>query len=184
MPSPHCSLRRNWGPVWGKSPPPQKIGSSALAPPLRSQLGSEASVTARRRCWKQTLPRGAARAPRPQGQAPRPAAGAAVVGHWPSTHAQSPLLSFRGPITAEPEGTHFPPSALTPGLPRAAPTPTLLSQGQRGGHTLSPEGGDEGRGGRAQRSVAAPSWLMAWVRGHRPHLSSAFWPVALAAAVF
>ena len=69
-----------------------------LAPPLRSQLGSEASVTARRRCWKQTLPRGAARAPRPQGQAPP----AQQLGQWwwgtgPAPTRQSPLLSFQRP---------------------------------------------------------------------------------------
>lgn len=77
---------------------------------------------------------------------PRPAAGAVVVGHWPSTHAaESPPVLSEAPSQLNQKVYTF----LPPPRPQASrgrlPPPPLMSQGQRGGHTPSPEGGDEGR---------------------------------------
>lgn len=162
------------------------LGSSfcVLAPPLRSHLGSEASVIERggdagRKCYLgvQPVPHGLRRRHPPPGGAPPQtylAAGAVAVGrlaqHPPG---RVPSRPFTCQVTAEQEGTHFPPSAPDPRPPvgdshpypsrhrgREAATPRHLTEEMKDVKS-------------AQRSVGAPSGLASWVRGYRPHLSSA-----------
>ena len=105
------------------------------------------------------------------------------LGQWrwgtgPAPTRQSPLLSFHRPSHS---GTRrYTLSSFRP-RPQASSGPPpplpLTSQGQRGGHTPSPEGGDEGCEERPAVS-RSPQPARVLGRGYRPHLSSAWgqWP--------
>ena len=172
------------------------LGSSfcVLAPPLRSHLGSEASVTERggdagRKSYLgvQPVPHGLRRRRPPPGEAPPQtylAAGAVAVGDWPSTHTADspPVLS-----QAKSQRNKKVHTLLLPPPPQAScgplPPLPLMSQGQRGGHTPSPEGGDEGC---EERPAVSRSPQPARVLGPGLQASPEFClgPVALATAVF
>lgn len=128
------------------------------------------------------MPHGLRQRRPPPGEAPPQtylAAGAVAVGrlaqHPPG---RVPSRPFTCQVTAEQEGTHFPPSAPDPRPPvgdshpypsrhrgREAATPRHLTEEMKDVKSI-------------QRLVGAPSRLASWVRGYRPHLSSAWgqWP--------
>lgn len=170
MPSPHWVLPsgETGAPSGANRRPHRKWDHLRPCPSTQEPAGIRSISDSEEEMLEANVASGCSPCPTASGAgSPRPAAGAAVAGHWSSTHAaESPPVLSEAPSQLSLK-VHTFLLRPDPRPPAGGSHPHPPVTGQRGGHTPSPEGGDEGReeGPNGQSQPPAGSWLGSGVTG-------------------